>query len=111
MTAEVPRGDAPLVVDLDALQQVAEQGIVSRVLVENEHHKIVHFTFAPGQELSEHTASVPAVIQILDGEGAVRLGGEDHRAHRGMLFYMTAGLRHAIHADGTLTMLLTMFRT
>lgn len=111
MAAQVPRGDAPLVVDLDGLQQVAEQGIVSRVVVENEHHKIVHFTFAPGQELSEHAASVPAVIQVLDGEGTVRLGDDVHPARRGMFFYMTAGLRHAVRADGALTMLLTMFRS
>ena len=44
-------------------------------IVENEHHKIIHFTFAPGQELSEHTASVPAAIHILRGEGAVILDG------------------------------------
>ena len=28
---------------------VAEQGIVSKAIVENEHHKIVHFTLAAGR--------------------------------------------------------------
>jgi quercetin dioxygenase-like cupin family protein len=111
MATDVERGDAPFVVDLEELRHVADQGIVSRVVIENEHHKIVHFTFAAGQELSEHTASVPAVIEILGGEGVVRLGDDEHTARRGMLFYMTAGLRHAIRAHGELTMLLTMFRT
>ncbi|MEI6450922.1 MAG: cupin, partial [Actinomycetes bacterium] len=57
----------PIVADLEAMAEVADQGIVSKSIVENEHHKIIHFTFAPGQELSEHTASVPAVIHILRG--------------------------------------------
>jgi quercetin dioxygenase-like cupin family protein len=104
-------GDRPASFDLVALAEVAEGGIVSKTLVENEHHKLVHFTFAPGQELSEHTASVPAVIHVLSGEGSVRLGAEEHRAQPGSLFYMPAGLPHAVHADGELVFLLTMFRT
>ena len=64
----------PVVADLSALVEVAEQGIVSKAVVENEHHKIIHFTLAAGQELSEHTASVPAVIQVLQGDGAVVAG-------------------------------------
>jgi quercetin dioxygenase-like cupin family protein len=41
----------------------------------------------------------------------VRLGGQSYEARAGMLFYMTAGLRHAVQARGELTFLLTMFRT
>jgi quercetin dioxygenase-like cupin family protein len=100
-----------VVFDLRALTQLAEGGIVSKPLVENEHHKIVHFTFAAGQELSEHTASVPAVIHILEGEGVVTLDGVEHEAAPGMLYYMPAELRHAIQARTSLVMLLTMFRT
>ncbi len=59
----------PLVVDLDGMVEVADRGIVSKAIVENAHHKIVHFTLAQGQELSEHTASVPAVIHVLGGQG------------------------------------------
>ena len=101
----------PLVADLVAMVDVAEQGIVSKAIVENEHHKIVHFTFADGQELSEHTASGPAVIHILQGEGTVTLGGETHEARPGMLYYMPAELRHAVVARGELVFLLTMFKT
>ena len=101
----------PIVADLEAMAQVADQGIVSKSIVENEHHKIVHFTFAPGQELSEHTASVPAVIQILDGAGTVVLDGVEYEAGTGKLFYMPADLKHAVQAQGELVFLLTMFRT
>ena len=103
--------DQPIVADLQAMTQVADQGIVSKSIVENEHHKIIHFTFAPGQELSEHTASVPAAIQILGGKGTVVLDGTAHEARPGMLFYMPAEMRHAVQSSEDLVMLLTMFRT
>ena len=101
----------PIIADLEAMAQVADQGIVSKSIVENEHHKIIHFTFAPGQELSEHTASVPAVIHILSGEGRVILDGVEHAAGPGKLYYMPADLKHAVQATGELVFLLTMFRT
>jgi quercetin dioxygenase-like cupin family protein len=101
----------PVVADLEAMVDVAERGIVSKAIVENDHHKIIHFTLAAGQELSEHTASVPAVIQILEGRGTVALGGRVHEGRPGMLFYMPADLKHAVVADGDLVFLLTMFRT
>jgi quercetin dioxygenase-like cupin family protein len=103
--------ERPVVADLEAMVDVAEQGIVSKAIVENEHHKLIHFTLAAGQELSEHTASVPAVIHILRGRGTVTLGGEAHEGRPGMLFYMPADLRHAVVADEGLVFLLTMFRT
>ena len=93
------------------MAQIADQGIVSKSIVENEHHKIIHFTLAPGQELSEHTASVPAVIHVLRGEGTVVLDGVEHEAGRDRLYYMPADLKHAVHATGELVFLLTMFRT
>jgi quercetin dioxygenase-like cupin family protein len=100
-----------VVADLEAMVDVADQGIVSKAIVENEHHKVIHFTLAAGQELSEHTASVPAVIQILQGRGTVTLGGETYEGRPGMLYYMPAELKHAVVADEDLVFLLTMFRT
>lgn len=101
----------PVVADLESMVEVAEQGIVSKAIVENEHHKIIEFTLAAGQELSEHTASVPAVIHVLQGQGTVSLGGAAHEARRGMLYYMPAEMKHAVVAQDDLVFLLTMFRT
>jgi quercetin dioxygenase-like cupin family protein len=104
-------GSESVVADLEEMTQVADQGIVSKSIVENEHHKIILFTLAPGQELSEHTASVPAVIHVLRGAGTVTLGGVAHEAGPGRLFYMPAELKHAVVAAQDLVFLLTMFRT
>jgi len=104
-------GSKVVVADLDEMTQVAEQGIVSKSIVENDHHKIIHFTLAPGQELSEHTASVPAVIHVLGGAGTVVLDGVEYETGAGKLYYMPAELRHAVQAREELVFLLTMFRT
>ena len=98
----------PLVADLAELSQVAEGGIVSKPIVENEHHKIVLFTFAAGQELSEHTASVPAVMQILEGECEVTLGADHYNAQAGFWVYMQAKLPHSLLARTPVKMLLLM---
>jgi quercetin dioxygenase-like cupin family protein len=100
-----------VVADLDEMTQVADQGIVSKAIVENEHHKLVHFTLAAGQELSEHTASVPAAIHVLRGSGTVVLDGVEYETGPGKLYYMPAELKHAVRAREELVFLLTMFRT
>jgi len=104
-------GTQPLAVDLFGMVEVAEGGIVSKTIVEDQRLKLVHFSFAPGQELSEHTASVPATIHILRGSGTVRLGDRTYDAQPGSLFYMPAELRHAVQATDELVFLLTMFRS
>ncbi len=101
----------PVAADLATMSEFARDGIVSKSIVENDHHKIILFTLAAGQELSEHTASVPASIHVVSGAGTVELAGEEHEARPGMLYYMPAELRHAVRARDDLVFLLTMFRT
>lgn len=100
-----------VVADLGETAEFARDAIVSKSLVENDHHKIILFTLSAGQELSEHTASVPAAIHVVRGVGTVELAGQEHEARPGMLYYMPAELRHAVRARGDLAFLLTMFRT
>src|SRR4030065_389092 len=94
--------ETPVVTDLEAMVQIAESGIVSKSIVENDHHKIILFCFAPGQELSEHTASVPAVIHVLRGKGTVKLGDTVNEAGPGKHYYMPAELAHARASQGRL---------
>ena len=100
----------PTVVDLNAVVQFAEKGIVSKTLFDGASVKLVHFSFEPGQSLSEHSAPFDAVIHVLEGEATVRLGGVDHEAAPGALYVMPAGLPHALTAKGKFVFLLTMVK-
>src|SRR5450759_972953 len=54
--------------------QVPQKGILSHTLYNDEQAKIILFGFAAGEELTAHTAPMPAMIQILSGEVTLTLG-------------------------------------
>lgn len=96
--------------DPAALVEVPPAGTLSRTMHQDDDVKVVVFGFAAGEELSEHTASRPALIQVLSGELELTLGGEVVRAGAGTWVHMSAGLRHAVRALVPSVMLLTLVR-
>jgi quercetin dioxygenase-like cupin family protein len=94
--------------DLLTRVQIPENGITSTSLSSDDAFRCILFGFDAGQELSEHTASVPAVIQILRGEGDVTLGDAKYDATPGFWAHMPASLPHSIKARTPLVMLLIM---
>ena len=64
---------------LDSIQYNPES-VVSRTLIKNPHGTITLFAFDQGQELSEHSAPFDAMVQVLDGEVELIIGGESHIA-------------------------------
>ena len=93
--------------DLAKEGQPPEKGILSRTIFNDEKVKAVIFGFAQGEELSEHTASMPAVLHFLQGEASVTLGDDRDEAKPGTWVHMPAGLRHSIQARTPVAMLLT----
>ena len=63
--------------DLLANTQVPENGILSKTLQNDERTKIILFCFAPGQELSAHSAPFPATLYFVSGEASVKLGADE----------------------------------
>jgi quercetin dioxygenase-like cupin family protein len=96
--------------DLASEVQLPERGILSRTLHTDERLKVVLFGFAAGEELSEHTASMPAVLQFVRGEAELTLDGETMAAQPGTWVHMPAGMRHAIRATTPVVMLLLLLR-
>jgi quercetin dioxygenase-like cupin family protein len=87
----------------------APNGIVSRTLFRTPGSRVVLFGFAEGQELSEHTSTQQALIQILSGECDFTLAGTVHRLKAGDLLHMPPHLPHAVKATTQFSMLLTLF--
>jgi quercetin dioxygenase-like cupin family protein len=101
----------PFVSDLSArLPDIVPDSIVSRTLFTSPQLKAVLFGFAPGQELSEHTASTPAIIHILSGQADLTLGGARHVAGPGTWVHMPAQLPHALVAQTEVSMLLLLLK-
>ena len=94
--------------DVGAVLEVPSAGTLSRTLFQDDVVKVVVFGFAAGEELSEHTSSRPAIIQVLRGELALTLAGEPVAAREGAWIHMGAGLRHAVLARLPSVMLLTL---
>ena len=92
--------------DLAAEAPHVSRGIHSQTLLDGPDLRLVLFAFAPGEELSEHTAAKPAVVHILDGEGDAVVGGQPFGLRPGTWFRMPAGTAHSIHARTPLRMAL-----
>ena len=102
--------DYTLFVDLAKEVQPPEKGILSRTLFNDDRLKVVIFGFGPGEELSEHTASMPAILHFLQGEAILTLGDSKHEAKSGTWVHMPTGLRHSIQAKTPLVMLLLLMK-
>jgi quercetin dioxygenase-like cupin family protein len=96
--------------DLRDHSPLPENGILSRTLQSDEVSKTIQFCFAPGQELSAHTAPFPAILYFAKGEADLNLGGEMHAAHEGTLVHMPPKLEHGIKAKTEVVMLLVMIK-
>jgi quercetin dioxygenase-like cupin family protein len=87
-----------------------ENGILSRTVQNDGRSKVIQFCFAPGQELSAHTAPFPATIYIVQGEGELQLGADRMAVQTGSFAYMPARLEHALRAHTEVVMLLTLLK-
>jgi quercetin dioxygenase-like cupin family protein len=90
--------------------QFAPNGIVSRVLLQTPAARVVLFGFAAGQELTEHTSTSHAFIQVLSGACEFSLNGEPRQLTAGDALYLPPHLPHAVKATEQFSMLLTLFR-
>ena len=98
---------AAKILSLAAETKFAPNGIVSRTLLRTANSRVVLFGFAAGQELTEHTSTQHASIQILSGDCEFSLAGKPHALKTGDLLYLPPNLPHAVKATTQFSMLLT----
>lgn len=107
----VAKDTMSVVADLDKMIEFASDGIVSKTVMDKACGKVVLLCMSSGQSLSEHTASSPAVVHVLQGTGEFRLEEEVHLVKPGTWIYMPANLRHVVKAEQNLVFVLTLFRS
>lgn len=93
------------------LPDLPDDSILSQTLHSTDKVKVVLFGFAPGQSLSEHTASVPAIVQVLKGKGSIELAGDRRDLDPGSWIYMPARLEHSLHAEEEMVVLLYLLHS
>jgi quercetin dioxygenase-like cupin family protein len=91
---------------LDAIQP---DSIISRTFCKGEQVRATIFGFDAGQELTEHTSSHTAILQIVQGEATVTLGDDTVEIGSGGWVYMPPRLKHSVRAKTKVIMLLEMF--
>ncbi|HLF29063.1 MAG TPA: cupin domain-containing protein [Anaerolineae bacterium] len=94
----------------DLAPDVPADAILSRILHKHDQVNVTLFAFAAGQELSEHTATQPAILYFVEGEADLKLGADRLQARTGTYAYMPAHLPHSIHAKTRVVMLLLLLK-
>ena len=94
--------------DLERTVEIPTDGTLSRTIYSDPTVKVVLFGFDAGQELSEHTASRPALLQVLRGEARLTLGPDAVEAQAGAWVHMPAGLPHSVRATTPVVMVLVL---
>ncbi len=97
--------------DLAAQVEIPADGTISRTIYQDDHVKAVLFGFAAGQELSEHTAAMTAILHFVQGEARVTLGTEERKAQANTWIHMPPHLPHSITATTPVVMLLLLLKS
>lgn len=105
-----PTFDTATVFDLEQQIDYAAGGVVSKQVIKSSAGNITLFSFDKEQGLSEHSAPFDALVQILDGEAEIRIGGMPHNLKAGEIIIMPANVPHALRAVERFKMLLTMIK-
>jgi Uncharacterized conserved protein, contains double-stranded beta-helix domain len=113
MTESTPSGAAAKpgmhdLTDVASLIEIQPDATVSRTVLQTEGARVVLFSFDAGQVLTEHTAAVPALLQVLDGHLRITADGRTVDLHPGGLIHFAARLPHVVEAVEPSRLQLTM---
>lgn len=98
------------VLNLEEMVEYSSGGVISKQVLKNQSGNITLFSFDKGQGLTEHTAPFDAVVQVLDGDAQITIGGNLNLVRKGESIIMPANVPHALQAVEQFKMLLTMIK-
>lgn len=85
-------------------------GVVSKNVLKRPSGNISLFAFDKGESLSTHTAPFDAIIQVVEGNARITIGGEPNDLVVGETIIMPAGIPHSVEATERFKMVLTMIK-
>lgn len=72
--------------------------------------RAVVFAFSAGQELAEHRAPAPILVQALEGELRIAAEGRETVLRPGGILHLGAGVPHSVEADVDSKLLLCILK-
>jgi quercetin dioxygenase-like cupin family protein len=103
--------DQTLLSDVTTSLEIPEEGVLSKVLYRDDRIRVVGFAFDAGQELTEHTAAVPVVIQVISGRFRFDAEGETAEIGPDSWMHLEAAVPHSVVALEPSRLLLTLIAT
>lgn len=100
--------DASAVINFRDYIQYTEGGIVSRVVLKDDNCQYTLFCLGAATEISEHTSTKNATVNVLEGGGILTLEGKDIILKPGVFVFMKANAPHALKTQENLAFLLTI---
>lgn len=85
-----------------------EGQVVSKTITKSKYINISLFAFDKGEDLSPHTSTGDALVQVLDGEVSITIGEETFDLKENDSIIMPANVLHAVYAKTAFKMLLTI---
>lgn len=91
--------------------EIPKNGTLSRVVFNADGLRVVLFAFDTGEQLTDHAATVPAVVQVIKGRLEMTLGDQTVEIDPGSWVHMDAHLIHALVALEPSVVILTLQRS
>jgi quercetin dioxygenase-like cupin family protein len=87
---------------------ISTDATTSRTVVSNDAVRVVAFAMDTGQELTDHSAPRPVVVQVVEGSLAFTVAGETQDLTAGDVVYLAPDARHAVRATRPCRFVLVM---
>jgi quercetin dioxygenase-like cupin family protein len=98
------------IINFNELIAYASGSVVSKQIIKKDTGNVTLFAFDKGEGLSEHTAPFDAMVQVLEGQVEILIGGKPFLLGAGETIIMPAHVSHALKALEKFKMLLTMIK-
>lgn len=90
---------------------IPSEATTSRTVVSNSAVRVVLFAMDTGQELTDHSAPRPVVVQVLEGSLDFHVMGASHALGVGDVVYLAPDERHSLRATNPSRFVLFMDMT
>jgi quercetin dioxygenase-like cupin family protein len=87
---------------------ISAEATTSRTVVNNDAVRVVSFAMDRGQELTDHSAPRPVVVQVIDGDLTFTVAAARHELTAGDVVYLAPSARHAVVAKTPCRFVLVM---